>query len=158
MAPAEKKMPSGSREPRNAILGPMIECRWTVDEAIAAARTFVFPSLPPPLNHRLIRGTTLGGRRNMFLSPEARAWQQGAALIVGGWTPPLHTWLTVRVELEVPAAMLKRLDADSMLKPLLDITVGSRRDQWICELHVSKRVGDGCATVFVAPWVPWSAR
>lgn len=147
----------GHVAPATATRCPCCRQSFAVDHALALARTFRLP-LPPPVNHRTTRGTTFGGRRNVHLSAEARAWAAGAALIVGAWRPPARTWLTVRIALAVPPSLLHRLDVDSCLKPLIDATVGHRRDQWVRRLLVEKRPGDGWAEVWVAPDVALEDR
>lgn len=124
---------------------------YAIDKPVTLERSvlarFVLP-LPPSMNHAY-RHTVVAGRAVTYKTEDAKAWQRGVALIVGGWIPPERTPLRVTITLEVPRGDFHKRDIDGYLKLLLDSTIGTRADSWIDILLVSKRLGDGRATVEV---------
>lgn len=108
--------------------------------------TFHLP-LPPSVNHAYQLGN-----RHIFKSAELVAWEQEAALIVKGWTPPARHELGVQIDLSVPRRLFRKADIDGYVKPILDAVVGSRRDCWIVELAVLKMATDGPGEARVDVW------
>lgn len=104
--------------------------------------------LPPTTNHayKLI---LRGGRPRLAKTTELMAWELGARLLVGAHVVPAHRPLAVRIALEVPSALVRRADLDGFVKALVDVVVTKRADQWVDRLVVTKRPGDGWATVTV---------
>lgn len=103
--------------------------------------TFTFP--PPPTTNQAYKLGMRQGRARLMKTPEMQAWQTGVALVVGPWRPPLHVPLRVLITMAVPLHLFRKIDCDSMVKILVDSTVGSRADQWVDEISVCKVVGTG---------------
>lgn len=93
--------------------------------------------LPPTTNHGYGLAVR-GAHAAMYKTRDLRAWEREAALVVGGWRPPARTALSVRIQLRLPPGSVHRVDVDGCLKPILDVTVGRRQDQWIERLSVLK--------------------
>lgn len=115
--------------------------------------TFRIPLPPAGTNH----GYMPGVRRDengiihgtIIKTRDAKAWDNGARLIVGSWHPPEHTPLAVTITLELPRRLLWKVDIDSLVKFLTDVVVGPRCDQWIVDEHTRKVEGDGWAEITV---------
>lgn len=116
---------------------------------------FRFP-LPPPTNHAYKVGVRYKygvPRARMMATEELKDWRAYVEVMVVPKELPLFQGLRepleVQIRLEVPKAKRRRLDIDGMIKPILDIVIGGRADQWIDRLIVDKVVGDGYAVVTV---------
>lgn len=95
-------------------------------------------SLPPNQNHGYVLG-----QGHIYKSAALRAWEDEAALVVGQWTPPKHIPLVVTIALLVPRPLLRKVDADGMVKFVVDAVVGKRRDAWVDQIGVWKTATDG---------------
>jgi Holliday junction resolvase RusA-like endonuclease len=95
-------------------------------------------SLPPTANHMYANN----GRGGRIKTDLLRQWEGETALQVAGWEPRPHASLAVQIELFLPKALMRRADIDGYLKPLLDQTVGKRRDCWVDWLTVRKTLAD----------------
>ena len=102
--------------------------------------------MPPHGVNMATEPTHHGGRRKV---PESRAWEEGIAILLGGWTPPAQTPLEVIITLEFPKKLFRTVDADKWAAVVSDAVIGARRDQWIDRQISIKTIGEGWATVEV---------
>lgn len=105
--------------------------------------TFRVPLPPNGVNH----ATMPNGHGGRYKTAESRAWEQGVALLIGGWEPPARTPLDVTVTLEMPRSLFRRADADKWAAVCADAVIGARRDQWIDRQTAIKVLGNGWATI-----------
>jgi Holliday junction resolvase RusA-like endonuclease len=113
----------------------------------------VVPLPPQGINHGY-RATAVNGRAQIYKCAELKGWEQEIALTLPRWEPPNKQPLWMSIELYVPRRLFRRVDIDGMVKWLVDAVIGTRADQYVDELRVTKQpviTRDGYAVVSVGP-------